>query len=288
MDLPSVPFQIHPHISLGAAGLSVSDLLRTIDFYQQSLGMRVRYRDSSWAVLGNGIRDMLILKEKPGARTAPRRLELYHIGIVLPSRRLLASALQNFIETRAPITGFADHYVSEAVYITDPDGHSIEVSWDRPREKWLDFKGQILMRADALNVGDLMAELDLTPVRWEGLPQDARVGHIHLHTQNLEAAEQFYTQVLGFTCTSCLSGICFLGAGGYHHHIGVSTWLGTGMVPGMEDALGIIGFEIFFPDSSALQQLLHHLELISWYVKEQGQGWLIYDPSHNPIMLRAV
>src|SRR5688500_16699699 len=123
-------------LRLGAAHLTVSDLDRSVGFYQDALGLRQHRRDDAVAALGTGGEDLLVLHEEPGARPAGRHAGLYHFALLYPTREELARAVQRLAVTRTPISGASDHGVSEAIYLPDPDGNGIELYADRPRDAW--------------------------------------------------------------------------------------------------------------------------------------------------------
>lgn len=218
-------------LRLGAAHLTVTDLDRSVGFYQDALGLRRHRRDDGVAALGAGGEDLLVLHEDPGARPAGRHAGLYHFALLFPSREELARAVQRLALTRTPISGASDHGVSEAIYLPDPDGNGIELYADRPRDAWPPPSGpdeRVGMFTRALDVHDLLATIaGEEPVRHAG--EGLRMGHMHLHVGDLEAARAFYADRLGFEVMTAYPGALFLAAGGYHHHLGVNTWRGEGV-----------------------------------------------------------
>ncbi|MDY0395143.1 VOC family protein [Virgibacillus halophilus] len=121
--------------------------------------------------------------------------------------------------------GAADHLVSEALYFSDPDGNGIEVYHDRPSNLWQWENRQVSMTTDPLDANDILAEPDIA---WQGLPEHTLMGHIHLHVSDLEEAEAFYVQGLGFRIATTYPGALFLSTADYHHHIGLNVWNGNG------------------------------------------------------------
>jgi catechol 2,3-dioxygenase len=218
-------------LRLGAAHLTVSDLDRSVAFYQDALGLRQHQREDAVAALGAGGEDLLVLHVEPGARPAGRHAGLYHFALLFPTREELARAVQRLAVTRTPISGASDHGVSEAIYLPDPDGNGIELYADRPRDAWPPPGGpgeRVGMFTRALDVHDLLAAIDgeaPTQHAAEGL----RMGHMHLHVGDVEAARAFYADQLGFEVMTAYPGALFLAAGGYHHHLGVNTWRGEGV-----------------------------------------------------------
>lgn len=229
-DRPGVPppgYRLPDDLTLGTVRLQVGDLARSLAFYEGVLGLASLGRSNGVARLGpGGTTDVLVeLHERAGARPIPRggRLGLYHFALLLPDRAALGRFFNHLVATRTR-AGSADHAVSEAIYLNDPDGLGIEVYADRPRADWRrDETGQRLMTTEPLDVGDLLAAGSARP--WTGMPPGTTVGHMHLHVGNLALATDFYHRALGFDrVVWTYPGALFLSAGGYHHHLGTNTW----------------------------------------------------------------
>lgn len=280
---------IAPATTVGEVQLVVSNLERSVTFYQNALGFRVLDRQEGRAVLGAGSRRLLTLVEQPGVKPAPRTTGLYHLAVLLPDRRSLARLLYHMAETEVPVQGASDHGVSEALYLADPDGNGIELYRDREREEWpLDEVGKMEMGTEELDIDDLVMELQdgLTP--WEGLPDGTRIGHVHLRVRNIPEAEAFYTGILGFQLTQRYgSAASFVSAGGYHHHIGFNTWQSAGAPPPPPTATGMRWFELLLPDTTALEAVRARLSAAGITVDAQDEGVLVRDPSGNGILLRV-
>jgi catechol 2,3-dioxygenase len=227
-------------LRLGAVHLTVSDLDRSVAFYQDALGLRLHRREEPVAALGAGGEDLVVLHEEPGARPAGRHAGLYHYALLFPSREELARAVQRLAVTRMPIDGASDHGVSEAIYLSDPDGNGIELYADRPRDAWPPpAPGErVGMFTRALDLDDLLGTIaEEDPVRQAG--EGLRMGHVHLHVGDLDAARAFYVDVIGFEAMASLPSALFLAAGGYHHHLGANTWRGQGVGPAPAGTVGL-------------------------------------------------
>ncbi|MBX5441763.1 MAG: VOC family protein [Solirubrobacteraceae bacterium] len=229
-------------MDLGAAHLTVSRLDHSVAFYQDVVGLSVRRRDDHSAVLGAGEEDVLVLVEEPGARPAGRHAGLYHVALLFPTREELARALQRIAVTRTPIQGASDHGVSEAIYLPDPDGNGLELYADRPREQWPapgpgERVGMYTHPLDLEGLLGLVAADAPRPRAADGL----RVGHVHLHVSDLEAAVGFYVRELGLEEMTRYPGAAFLSWNGYHHHLGLNTWRGTGIPAAPAPGSGVAG-----------------------------------------------
>lgn len=276
------------NLTIGTVALSVANLEASLSYYQQHIGLRLHRREGDVAYLGTGGADLLRLAEKRGARKSFGTTGLYHYALLLPTRTDLALALRHFAMQQTTLSGMADHAVSEAIYLSDPDGHGIEIYRDRPREEWEFVNGRLKMTVEPLDVAGLFDTLLHMPAQpWDGLPADTRMGHIHLHVSNLAAAEQFYCQLLGFELMVRYgTGASFLATGGYHHHLGINIWNGAGAPPPPPDALGLQWYEIC-ASAAELPQILARLEAAGVPLTPQGTGWRLADPAGNPILLRS-
>src|ERR1022692_1858304 len=212
---------------MGAVHLTVSNLERSVDYYESVIGLRVRDRGGARAMLGAGGEDLLVLVEQPGASPARGSCGLYHFALVLPERGDLARWFAHAARARVPLAGIADHFVSEAIYLSDPDGHGIEIYWDRPREVW---EGRVAERMITLplDTSSLFGELaapaseSLDPASgsfepggesvdplsgpFDGLPAGTTMGHVHLCVADVPRTVAFYRDVLGFALMASLGG----------------------------------------------------------------------------------
>jgi catechol 2,3-dioxygenase len=279
---------IHPDTSLGYAHLTVADLERSLKFYQEVLGFQVRGRADDMARLGAGRDDILRLTELPGARPAHRTTGLYHFAVLTPSRLELARSLRRLGETRWPVQGFADHLVSEAIYLSDPDGNGIELYRDRPRSEWPRQNGQLQMATDPMDVDGVLAELEGDAEPWPGLHPDTRLGHLHLHVRDIREAEEFYCGLIGFDLILRYGGSAsFVSAGGYHHHLGFNTWAGVGAPPPPPDAVGLRYFVVRLPEAAEVERLASRARQAGVEVEETPAGVQLRDPSSNAVVFTA-
>ena len=274
---------IHPDTNIGLVALSVGDLNRSLRFYQNALGMKIQKREDNSVYLGAAETNLLLLREVVDGRSLPKTTGLYHYALLLPTRYDLAAIFWHLLRTRTPLSGFADHAVSEAIYLNDPDGHGVEVYWDRPRETWQYAEGQLKMTVDRLDAEGLLAELgedELTAIK---LPAETVMGHIHLRVSHLAETAAFYEKVLGFeTMARYGETAAFLAAGGYHHHLGLNTWAGVGVPPPPDDAWRLLWYEVQTADLATIQQRLE----MAGIPFSLGQNSIrVADPAGNQIRI---
>lgn len=236
---------------IGQVSLTVRDLQRSLLFYRDVLGFEEsgspKEGAASTAVaLGpKGGRTLIELQERKDAVAKPRRSSgLFHFAILVPSRAALGRSLRRLAAKQWPMSGAADHLVSEALYLDDPDGLGIEIYCDRPRNTWRVANGELAMATDPLDLEAIYQEPGAeTP--WNGLEAGTIMGHVHLHVPHLDTAEAFYCGRIGFDpVVRRYPGALFVSAGGYHHHLGLNTWAGVGAPPPPENAVGLQAFTI--------------------------------------------
>ena len=277
-------YSIHPNTVLGEVKLRVSNLERSLLFYEKVVGLTLLSRTgehtASFTAKG-GSTPLLILEEIPNAKPiAPRsHAGLYHFAILLPDRTSLGIALRHLAESGIEI-GQGDHTVSEALYINDPDGHGIEIYADRPRSTWKkDEHNNYIMGTDPVDVQGLLQLAGNTP--FTGLPAGTIIGHVHFHISDLEEARHFYNHLLGFDIVvdaSRYMHALFVSAGGYHHHIGLNIWAGKGAPKVPSDAVGIDYFTIIFENQAVYAEALQRLEQNGVSVNRKADEARVTDP----------
>ncbi|MEM7022508.1 MAG: VOC family protein, partial [Pseudomonadota bacterium] len=187
-------------IEMGAVALAVTDLDRSLDYYQRTIGLTPLERDGSRAVLGVPGRRLLELEARPDAVRNPKAADLFHFALLVSSREALGRQLQHFMDTETQLTGASEHYVSEALYLRDPDGHGIEVYRDRPRDAWYDGD-TFLLGTGPLDLDGVLEAGRRAPEAWNGIDPDTVMGHVHLETTDLALSQGFYAGRLGFDVT---------------------------------------------------------------------------------------
>lgn len=293
-------FRLPPGTGIGRVHLRVRDLERSLAFYRDLLGLRPVDREPGRARLSADGRPpaLVVLEEDPGAVPRPARSTgLYHVAVLFPDRPGLARAFLRLARAGWPFHGFSDHGVSEAVYLSDPDGNGVELYADRPHEAWpRRGDGRLAMATRPLDVGALVASLgggdggEAGAAAGDGAaaPPGTCIGHIHLHVADLAAAEEFYAGALGLEVTQRdYPGALFFAAGGYHHHVGVNVWAGRGAPRPPEGAAGLLAYSLALPDAGSLAALVDHLRRIGLDPRPADGGWQVADPDGHRVLLEA-
>jgi catechol 2,3-dioxygenase len=281
---------IHPDTAIGTVRLTVTDIARSRAFYERAIGLDASdLRDGTLALGVPGERPLIELR---GERSAPalnrRATGLYHLAILLPTRLDLALALARLAEARWPLDGASDHLVSEALYLSDPDGNGIEIYRDRPRDQWTRTSGQLEMATLPLDLNNVLGELSDTEGFQRVAPARTRIGHVHLQVADLAEAEAFYHGVLGFdVVVRGYPGALFVSAGGYHHHIGLNTWHSAGAPAPAPGSVGLRSFEVSSPSSEERERVLERVGTAGVEIKPSHSGLLVSDPSGNSVVLRV-
>ncbi|SLK03462.1 MULTISPECIES: VOC family protein [unclassified Paenibacillus] len=281
-------YQIPATTHLGEVSLRISNLERSIQFYTEVVGLKLLERSEKVATMtADGKHSLLRLEQLTNAVTMPVRSTsgLYHFAILLPDRKSLGLALRNLAESGIEI-GQGDHLVSEAFYISDPDQNGIEIYADRARDTWKrDADNNYIMSSDPVDVDSLFALAANEP--WQGLPAGTVIGHVHFHVRSLEESRRFYTGVLGFDIVGNFANMSalFVSAGGYHHHIGLNIWAGTGAPVTPDNATGIDYFTIIYDEKEQLKKAVEQLRQSNASIEQQGKDWFTVDPQNIRIRL---
>ena len=264
---------------LGRVRLQVADLERSLVFYEKVLGLRVIRRTVDSVSLGpfGEDREIVHLRQLKSARPVPRRgvLGLYHFAILLPDRAALGRFVAHLAEIGAH-AGMSDHFVSEAVYLTDPDGLGIEVYADRPRDAWRYDERQLYMTTNHLDVDDLIAAAH--GEQWTGMPAGTVLGHVHLYVDDIDKAAAFYHDALGFDkVVWSYPGALFLSAGGYHHHLGTNTWA-KGAPRATDADARLLEWEIILPSGKDTEEAARNVKSAGFDARPENGEWVLTDP----------
>jgi catechol 2,3-dioxygenase len=260
-EIPS-GYRLPEALRLGPVVLMVSDLSRSVLFYERVLGMRVLEQTESQARLGAqmGQEALLALRTAPGIqpRTGQPRLGLFHFALLLPDRPSLGRFARHLQELGVR-AGAGDHVVSEAFYLNDPDGLGIEIYADRPRSEWRRVGRELVMGTDPVDVAGLIAAAG--PMPWVGMPSGTVMGHLHLHVGDLARGAAFYAEAVGFDrMVWSYPGALFFGAGGYHHHLGTNGWAGPGASAPPADEARLLEWSMLLPSAADVDAVAASLQ----------------------------
>jgi catechol 2,3-dioxygenase len=281
--------RIDPATSIGAVRLTVADLEREQRFYEQAIGLERLGRSDSMVRLGAGGETLVELVGNPDAPPRPPGTTgLFHLAILVPSRTELARSLRRVVEAGWRLSGASDHLVSEALYLSDPEGNGIEIYRDRSRDEWRYSDGRLEMATLPLDLDGLVGELAGGEPEAAQVPAGTLVGHVHLNVSDLDSAETFYSAAVGLDVTvRGYPGALFLSAGGYHHHIGLNTWAGEGAPSPPPGTRGLAWYELRVPRPTDLDQVTRRLAEHQFTVDRRDGSALAEDPSGNRILIRA-
>jgi catechol 2,3-dioxygenase len=281
-------FRLPDKTRVGAVHLQIGNLQRSVDYYGEVLGLAVLEQATDTTTLGAAGNDspLVWLHAGTAVRPAPRRgtFGLYHFAILLPDRAALGRFAAHLFRMGARM-GMADHLVSEALYLTDPDGLGVEVYADRPRDTWRHRDRELAMTTEPLDVENLIAAGG--GHGWKGAPAGTTIGHVHLHVGSLEEAEAFYHRGLGFDKTVwSYPGALFFSAGGYHHHLGTNTW-----APGpsaANDQARLLEWELIVPKEGDAAAAARSVHAAGYTAEDAGAHWTTADPWGTRLRLISI
>ncbi len=288
--------RIHPDTGIGPVSLTVSDLERQIVFQREVLGFKLHWREGTMAGMGAGGADLVQFVEVLGARRTIRVTGLYHYAVLFPDQRALAQAVARLFEKQYP-NHPTDHVMTKTTYITDPEGQEIELYAESAEDGTMGIEnGSIVVRRadgtpsngrEPLNLEALFQELEPGAPLVQSIPVETRIGHVHLHVRDIAEAIGFYTQVIGFDDMGMDRNfqMGMVSAGGYHHHVGVNTWMGVGAAPAPPDSAGLRSFGVLLPNKTELDRVLARVRRAGVEMEESEAGVLVRDPSRNAVLL---
>ncbi len=270
-------------LDLGPVHITVTDLDRSVGFYQDAIGLQIRERGDTEASLGAGGEELLRLVENREARPAGRHAGLYHFALLQPSREELAHAVARLAASRTAISGASDHGISEAIYLPDPDGNGIELAADRHRDRWGDLSDPATIGPQPLDLEALLFTVAGDEPRPHADPALA-VGHLHLHVGDVDQGLGFYREIIGFEAQTLFPSAAFVSVGGYHHHLAFNTWRGEGVPPAPEGAVGLRHWTVRLgvADLDAVKLRLADTGI---GVEDRNGGGLVRDSWNNALLL---
>jgi len=273
-------------ISIGGVTLVVRDLDRMTRFYREVVGLESIVQEGATLHLGVDGRILISLRQDPDALpNSPRSAGLYHIAFLLPSRDDLGAWTRHVLRLRIRLTGASDHLVSEAIYLTDPEGNGVEIYADRPSSTWTRIQQVIQMGAGPLDLGELSRS---TTSVWNGMPAGSTVGHVHLQVGDVDSADAFYGKLLGFKINAAAPTVSFYSTGGYHHQLAGNIWQSAGAGIRREGTTGLAEVELLLRDSETLASVISHLTDAGRPPQDEEGRLVIFDPWNVRFRLTSV
>ena len=273
---------------LGAIRLRVADVHLERDFYERAIGLTTLRTEDGVTSLGAEEGEPLVelLADADAPPRPPRSTGLFHLALLTPSRADLSHALRRVVDFGWRLTGASDHLVSEALYLNDPEGNGIELYRDRPRDEWPRTDDGLQMATLPLDVESILAESGSGDTAAK-MPLGTTLGHVHLQVGELDEAERFWVDAVGFDVIARLApSALFISAGGYHHHVGLNTWAGVGAPSPPPGSRGIVHFDLVLPDGGAVEAVADRLSQVASVEGVDG-GTLASDPSGNTVFVRS-
>lgn len=278
-------FHKKPITYVGEVGLKVVDIKKMKKFYQEIIGFDVISEDQNHVELGAGGKVLVKLELMEGITPKQGRYAgLYHFAILLPTREDLGKILVHLHQQGIQL-GSSDHLVSEALYLSDPEGNGIEIYRDREPEQWNWSNDEVSMTVDPIDAQGLVEAAQKSSEPWKGMPAATVMGHIHLHVSNLVEARDFYVNGLGFEVVSSLGGqALFLADQKYHHHVGMNVWNGIG-IPALPDKEAGLHYYTLIMEEDKRNELAKKLQALGTEIVEHDNYWEVKDPSGNAVRL---
>ena len=274
---------------VGMVTLRVRNLDLVADYYRDVIGLTVIARSMMGALLGaGGVRLLNLQRREAAPREARNAAGLYHTAFLMPTRKDLARWLVHAAANKIRLSGFADHLVSESIYLDDPEGNGIEVYADRAPDTWKWDGGSVAMATDQLDIDGLLALTDTRTTSYAKAPNDLRIGHMHLRVGDLEQADRFYGDGIGLDPTRKRSGAAFLSSGRYHHHLGINVWQSAGAGPRDSTAMGLAWFSLEIATDDILQARTLRLQQAGAPVAAIENGIETSDPWGTKVRLVSV
>ncbi|HEX6724767.1 MAG TPA: VOC family protein [Gaiella sp.] len=273
---------------LGAIRLRAGDVGRLREFYETTIGLRP-LDDADGDVVSLGVDGAPLVELVPDSDAPlrpPRSTGLFHLALLVPTRADLARTLRRVAGSGWPLSGASDHLVSEALYLSDPEGNGIELYRDRPRDDWPLAGDSVEMATLPLDLENLLGEPGGETAA-VSMPSGTILGHVHLQVADLGVAEAFWVDALGLDVTARgYPGALFTSAGGYHHHVGLNTWAGVGAPSPPPGVRGLVRFEVVLPGEAEVAEAAERLSRVGATERVDG-GVLAADPSGNAVLVRT-
>lgn len=259
-------YEYKSYIYLAEAVLNVKDLASQTAFYQQIIGLEILSQTETEVVLGLGGTALVHLIQAQESGEVRKHYGLYHLAILLPTRKALADILKHLTDLQIPLVGGADHGYSEALYLEDLEGNGIELYRDKPVSTWdIREDGRIIGVTEALAAQDVY-ELG-ERVEPFILAEGTRMGHIHLSVKDSRKSSQFYQKVLGLEDKFSVLSASWIAAGNYHHHLAVNEWGGKGLAPRKQGLPGLAYYVIEVARKEELLTIVQRAQAVATPIK---------------------
>jgi catechol 2,3-dioxygenase len=279
-------FHEKPNFFVSSLHLKVEDLERSLSFYKDMIGFKVMKKTEHKALLTADGQSPLLTIEQPGnvSPKEKRTTGLYHFALLLPNRKDLGLVIKHLTFMKYPLQGGSNHGISEAVYLSDPDGNGIELYADTPPSTWERDNGLLVAKGEPLGVEGIIASAGSD--EWQGLPTNTIMGHIHLHASELQKTKLFYTQGLGLDLVMKIeNSALFFSTGGYHHHVALNTWNGIGASRPSNNSVGLKYYSFVLPNNEVRQHVIQQIKNLGYAVQTRNGNYMTEDPSGNQIQL---
>jgi len=261
-----------------------------LSFYGGDFGLKVVRSDGDYTALAtSGTNEPIIIlhHELKSSSPPPNATGLYHYALLVPDRRTLAAAYLALGGKGVVFEGYADHRVSEALYLRDPEGNGIEIYADRPRSEWVFDEGGVEMTTQPLDLDSLIKELPSGEQgQAQAIPAGTIVGHVHLKVSDLQASIGFYGGALGLELMRYLGSAAFLSAGRYHHHVGMNTWESLGGPAARKTWIGVEYFAFTIPGTD-LNELSSRLGIRTLVQDGNSARLFLSDPDDINLIFNA-
>lgn len=289
METTDIRYTMTETLDLGPVELTVADLQRSLSYYTGSIGLQLLAQDTRSAWLGVPGRPLAVLREIPGAAPAPSSSPgLSHFAPKVPTRADLARFAEHYLN-QGRDGDLRDHSNAQSCYVSDPDGHTVEVTCARPRERWRMTDGKPAIVADPMEMHDLMDEPG-ADAPFTGLPAATTMGHVQLKVtdQDLADTEAFYRDVLGLDVLGRL-GNTFAAFGVDDRPLLVVTnrFSQGSSEPAPAQSAHLLGVDLLLPTPGDVQALAAQLEAAGYPHELRDDVLEVRDPSSNPLRFRA-
>ena len=281
---------------MGAVELAVTDGDRALRFYREYVGLTPLPSDGGAMRMGAGGRELVVLQPGADQPVVPRTSGLYHLALLVPNRRELARVIGRLGRLRWQQYP-TDHMMTKANYLWDPDGNGIEIYAESPEDGTMGFgngtfvaydkDGKPRSGRDPIDLEELFSHLREDDSLDAPMPDETKMGHVHLHVPDVDDALRFYHDLVGFDVMGHVPGVGFISAGGYHHHLGLNEWAGHGARPAPAGAAGMRRFTVELPTKRDLDDVINRLEHGEVRLTEEAGGYAAVDPSANRVLFRT-